>query len=98
MTDLRKYARGKPCMIRIAGICNGNTETTVLAHVRMAGITGMGQKSPDLLGAWACNACHDAVDKRGKITDLSHGVLAQHHLEGVMRTQSALINDGVVKW
>lgn len=94
--NLRKYAAGKPCMIRIESICNGNPETTVLAHLRMAGITGVGLKAPDLFGAWACSACHDAVDKRGKLDDFSHGSLALHHLEGVMRTQYQLMKDGII--
>ena len=42
MTDLRKYARGKPCQVRIPHYCNGGAETTVLAHIRLAGITGLG--------------------------------------------------------
>jgi hypothetical protein len=92
MADLRKYARGKPCMIRIPGVCNGNPETTVLAHVRMAGITGTGQKAPDQLGAWACSSCHDYVDGRAKRDEMA----MLDHLEGVIRTQYQLIKDGVL--
>lgn len=43
--NLRDHAKGKPCMIRIAGYCEPNRETTVLAHLRMAGITG-GKRKP----------------------------------------------------
>ncbi len=32
MANLRKEARGRECQVRIYGICNGNPETTVLAH------------------------------------------------------------------
>jgi hypothetical protein len=42
--NLRKAARGRGCMIRLPGICNHNSETTVLAHVRLAGVSGMGIK------------------------------------------------------
>lgn len=97
MSYLRMLARGKPCQIRLAGICNHNDETTVLAHFRMAGICGMGLKVPDLIGSWACSACHDAVDGRAKVK-LSRAELRLSHLEGVARTQAMLIHQGVVKW
>ena len=47
--NLRKEAKGRECMIRLPGVCCGNTETTVLCHFRMVGISGAGLKSPDLL-------------------------------------------------
>ncbi|MCH8600364.1 DUF1364 domain-containing protein, partial [Escherichia coli] len=50
MANLRKEARGRECQVRIYGICNGNPETTVLAHYRMAGICGTGMKPDDLIG------------------------------------------------
>lgn len=84
--NLRKLARGKPCMVRIPGICNGNPETTVLAHYRLAGTCGGGMKPDDRQGAWACSACHDAVDGRVK-TNWLHEALRLMHAEGVLRTQ-----------
>lgn len=30
MTDLRKAAKGKPCTIRVPGVCNFDPATTVL--------------------------------------------------------------------
>jgi hypothetical protein len=79
--NLRKAARGRGCMIRLPGICNHNSETTVLAHVRLAGVSGMGIKADDLLGAWACSACHDAIDRRSH-TDLDRDAVRLAHLEG----------------
>lgn len=64
MTSLRKFAEGKPCMVRLVGICNFNPETTVLAHIRRANVAGTGQKPPDLCAVWACSACHDEIDRR----------------------------------
>lgn len=58
----RNLARGKPCQIRLVGICNGDNSTTVLCHFRLMGLSGMGMKSPDWLGAWGCSACHAYVD------------------------------------
>jgi Protein of unknown function (DUF1364) len=62
MSSLRTKAKGRPCQIRIPGICNGDPETTVGCHYRLGGISGIGLKSPDLLIAWGCSACHQAID------------------------------------
>lgn len=95
MSKLRELARGKPCMIRIPGICNCDTETTVLAHVRMIGISGMGTKAPDWFGAWSCSACHDYVDNRRKN---SAGAVQRRLdlLEGMLRTQYELLQLGLL--
>ena len=94
MTDLRKLAKGKPCMVRFPGICNFNPETTVLAHVRMGGLSGMGIKAEDLFGSWACSACHDYVDGRTHIMTHDRDARRLALLEGVLRTQSELVRLG----
>lgn len=66
MSKLTKEARGRDCQVRLPGICNFNTETTVLAHYRLAGTCGGGMKPDDGQGAWACSGCHDAIDSRTK--------------------------------
>ena len=88
--DLRKLARGRDCMVRLAGVCNFDPATTVLAHYRMAGISGMGMKSPDVIGAWACSACHSYVDSH------KDDATARAFMEGVLRTQARLIKEGVL--
>lgn len=93
-TKLTKAARGRECQVRIPGVCNGNPETTVLAHYRMAGTCGVGYKPNDLQGAWACSACHDACD--GRRSDIGRGQARQYHAEGVMRTQALLLREGLV--
>ena len=82
-------------MVRLPEICNGDTRTTVLAHVRMAGISGMGMKSPDLIAAWACSACHDAIDRRSH-TDLERDYVRLAHLEGMARTINELAKEGLL--
>lgn len=94
MSKLTKSARGRECQVRIPGICNGNPETTVLAHYRLAGTCGMGIKPHDMLGAWACSSCHDEIDRRTRRIDADSAALA--HLEGVIRTQSILLKEGVI--
>ena len=76
-------------------ICNHNSETTVLAHIRLSGVSGMGMKADDLLGAWACSACHDAIDRRFR-TDLDRDYVRLAHLEGMVRTIAQLRKEGLV--
>jgi hypothetical protein len=95
--NLRKLARDRECAVRLPGICNRDPSTVVLAHFRMIGISGIGRKSHDALGAYACSACHDAVDRRAHM-DLDRDYVRLAHLEGVIRTQASLIEEGVLKW
>jgi hypothetical protein len=95
--NLRQLARGRECTVRLPGICNGDPATTVLAHYRLVGVSGLGMKSPDIFGAHACSACHDAIDRRTH-TDLDRDYLHLAHLEGVIRTQAILIREGAIKW
>ena len=94
MSKLTKLARGRECQVRIPGVCNGDPETTVLAHYRLAGTCGVGMKPHDLLGAWACSSCHDEIDRRTRRIDSDSASLA--HLEGVIRTQAILLKEGKV--
>jgi hypothetical protein len=92
VSKLRQSARGQSCQIRLPGICTYNDEETVLAHVRLAGITGGALKAPDLLGAWACSECHRVTEK-----EKADDYIQRCFLEGVIRTQYALIKLGIVK-
>ena len=56
----------------------------------------VGQKAPDFLGAWGCNACHDEVDGRTRYLERDFVKLAFY--EGVIRTQNVLIREGKVRW
>ncbi len=89
--NLRREARGRECQIRAPG-CNFDTDTTVLAHLNGA---GMGTKASDLHGAWACSHCHDLVDGRGS-TLVSVTMRRLYHLEGIIRTQKILIDEGKI--
>ena len=79
--------------MRLPGVCCGDSSTTVLAHYRLSGLNGMGIKPPDLMGSWACHACHDAIDRRSHM-ELEREYVRLAHLEGVMRTQYALLREG----
>lgn len=92
MSKLTKAARGRECQIRIPGVCNGNPETTVLAHYRLAGTCGTGLKPNDEQAAWGCSACHDECDRRTRHIESDTARLC--HAEGVMRTQQILRGEG----
>ena len=86
--NLRKLAKGQLCMVRIPLHCNHDPATTVLAHYRLAGYVGIGQKADDFaMGAWSCSACHDLVDGR---VQSEHDRLALRlaHSEGCLRTMA----------
>ena len=93
--NLRKQAKGRGCMVRIPEVCDHNSETVVLAHVRLTGVSGMGMKAPDILGAWACSSCHDAIDRRAH-TDLDRDYVRLLHLEGMARTIAQLEKEGLL--
>jgi hypothetical protein len=92
IVNLRKYARGQNCQVRLPDICNHNPETVVLAHFRLMNVSGAGLKSPDLIAAWCCSACHTYVDSHKD--DETQLVFAH----GVMRTIAALVEDSLVHW
>ncbi|RDU16027.1 DUF1364 domain-containing protein [Citrobacter freundii] len=95
MADLRKAARGRECQVRIPGVCNGNPETTILAHIRLAGLCGTGIKPPDLIATVAFSRCHDEIDRRTHLVDAEYA--KECALEGMARTQVMWLKEGLVK-
>jgi len=93
MSRLRKSARGQPCLVRLPGVCNGNKETTVLAHVNGG---GMGMKNHDYNGAFCCSSCHDVLDGRVK-SEFSDNLLRLWHWEGVSRTWDHWVETGLIE-
>lgn len=94
--DLRRAAKGRPCMVRIPHVCDGGGETTVLAHYRMPGNSGTGTKPDDLAyGAWCCWGCHEVIDGRQKY-DWSWEEIRLAHAEGCLRTIEALLKEGLI--
>ncbi len=95
--NLRDAAKGRECQVR-SPVCNYDRQTTVLAHYRLIGISGMAHKAPDLLGAWACSSCHDLIDGRSRVSGIPRERVKLLHLEGILRTQAELIAEEAVKW
>ena len=93
---IRNAARGEACTLQIAGICNHDAETTVLAHLRIFGGGGIGLKPSDLCAAFACSRCHDYIDGRyrplaGQVVDIDWYIA-----RAIWRTHERLVALGVL--
>lgn len=88
MSNLRKLARGRECQVRLPTICNGNSDTVVLAHLRLGGLSGMGVKARDEFGAWCCSNCHQFCDTH------HDDATKVAFYEGIFRTQAQLLKEG----
>ena len=95
LTKLRKAARGMDCMIRLPS-CNFNPETTCLAHYRLSGTCGMGQKPHDLLASFSCSNCHSVCDGREHLEGWTKDMVRLAHAEGCLRTINELIKRGLI--
>ena len=85
-TPARQAAKGQLCLIRLPG-CLHDAATTVLCHYPLAGVSGIGLKSPDELGAYGCANCHAIVDGRMPRPDgYTRNDIRLAHAEGVFRT------------
>ena len=97
-SKFRKSARGQECTFRIPGVCNYNTETTVLCHAPHPD-KGVGFKSTDLWAAMGCSSCHDVMD--GRMTYKSMGELTKIEkqsvwFEAIRETQRRWIQMGLL--
>ena len=96
MVNYRKEAKGRPCMVNISGVCNHDTQTTVLAHLN---VQGLNVKAHDLHGCWACSACHEWLDHGWAEAPFSHPMVTREqrdyeHYKAIIRTQQQLIREG----
>ena len=91
-------ARGQQCSMRLPGICNGNPETTVWAHLNGAAFgKGMGQKAHDILGFHACSECHRYYDVgHGTRALFSEDAMLEAVLSAVCETYVRLVRAGIV--
>lgn len=93
----RKYlngSRGQPCTLQITGVCTGDVETTVAAHIRDETF-GKSQKADDISIADACYACHRVFDGHGH-TPLTSEEWHFYALRGLQRTFRNRVERGLV--
>lgn len=91
-------AKGQTCAARFFGICNGNAETTVWAHLNGAAFgKGMGIKAHDILGFYACSDCHAYYDfGHGRRPLISEEALLECILSAVCESYVRLVNAGII--
>lgn len=75
--DLRTIAAGKECYLRLPGVCNQDSTSTVLAHIRRGNTAGVGMKPADINGVPCCSACHDTFDGRARSSYTRHELDAE---------------------
>lgn len=97
MSKIRESANGEQCQVRLPGHCTHDPKTTVWAHGNgSAAGKGIGMKSHDLLGAFACAACHDVYDRRVP-TDIPRVEVELAFHQGHWRSLVILIEKGIIK-
>ena len=89
---ITKSARNENCTLRIPGVCNFNTDTTVLCHKNGG---GMGFKHHSIHSCYGCSSCHDWLDNRGSVTSTEKR--DAEFLRAMIETQSILIRKGLIK-
>lgn len=90
MSRITKAARMRSCSVRLQG-CENARETVVFAHAPSID-KGMGYKSPDFWGAFACHHCHDLLDgRKGTLQNA-----APYWLRAIYETQKQLVDEGII--
>ena len=93
---LRQFAKGQECTLRLPSICNFDSETVVLCHVKPAGFGMMAGKPNDLHGVHACSACHQFIDGIYVTTDWSREAVEAELFRALYETQCRVIRAGLV--
>lgn len=96
MSRITYFAQGRPCTMRLTGICNGDPSTSVWAHINsIRWGAGRGHKAPNICGLICCSACHDILDGRVKTT-LERDFIKMCALEGHMESLALLVEAGII--
>ena len=94
-SPLRRAARNRTCTFRIPGVCNGDPETTVGAHLRMFCIAGAAMKPDDLFMVDACSDCHAHQERYGVSAESLLGY--EDVLRALIETQSNRRAAGLIR-
>lgn len=94
---ITQSAKGEDCTLRIPTVCNGNTTTTIFAHI--PGNKGTATKNHDIFGVYCCSACHDWMDRRipESMYHFPSKLRYKEILRALQETQLKLVNKGLIK-
>jgi hypothetical protein len=83
---LLALAKGRRCLLRVPGVCQGGTETTVAAHSNWACHgKGMGKKASDAYTVWGCAACHIGwLDQGPAPKEVKQATFMRAHVDQVL--------------
>ncbi len=87
-----KLTKGQDCTLRLVGVCNFDSTTTVAAHVGKS--RGIACKCGDNMIVFACSSCHDEID--GRTMYFQRNELAADVLRALEETQQILIDNEVM--
>lgn len=99
-TPMRKAAAGEGCTMQVAGVCNYQPDTVVLAHLRWIGDCGVGIKPTDLQAVFACSECNrwtdsptvaETADRQRYESDRNF-----YALRAIVRTQLRMVAKGII--
>ncbi len=92
---LLDLACGMPCLLRIEGVCNGRTDTTVACHSNLAihGKAGA-RKADDCWSCWGCSACHWWLDRGPADALVKEAAFLAAHLLQVREWERVLSDPG----
>jgi hypothetical protein len=81
---LLDMAQGRRCLLRIDGVCTGDTATTVACHSNLSihGKAGA-RKADDCYSVWGCMACHRWLDQGDAPAKRKETVFTLAHLDQV---------------
>lgn len=93
---LLDLARGMPCLLRVPGVCQGGTETTVAAHSNLSihGKAGA-RKADDQYSAWGCMACHSWLDQGSALRAQKISAFMVGHLRQVEQWRLMAVDIGI---
>ena len=96
-SKIRQSARGEDCTLNIDGVCSYDPATVVLAHSnRYEDGKGMGLKSDDAKGCYACYQCHMWLDHGWAQTNATKEEMNQAFDEAREKTGIILARKGLL--
>lgn len=93
---IRNAAQGEKCTVEIITVCNGDPDTTVLAHLPDES-HGISRKSDDLSACFACSGCHRVIDGVDSWPGHEDKIEDWYLRRALVRTWRRLIALGVVE-
>ena len=94
--NLRKAAEGRDCKLRLPGICNRDSSTVVLCHIKRGWCGSV--KPPDIVAVWGCSACHDVIDRRNTTHGWSEAEVDAMILTALCEQLVTYTQERILKW